>query len=269
IFGGGGDDLFVWNPGDGSDAIDGGTGFDTLRFNGSNANEHFEISANGAHARFTRDVANIVMDLNGLERIDINALGGTDVIVVNDLSGTDTKQVNIDLSASGGGGDGQIDSVTVNGTAGKDAIEVLALAGSVAVSGLASSVMIAGAEATDQLFVNGLGGADALIFDGSGADENIAISANAGHVSFVSDVAALAVAVDAIGRIDVKAGAGADTVVVNDLSGTDVTSVNIDLGPGHDSLTVAGTASDDVITIESSGSTITIAGLTAEVQVLN
>src|SRR5215510_1565435 len=74
IFGGGGDDLFVWNPGDGSDAIDGGTGFDTLRFNGSNANEHFEISANGAHARFTRDVANIVMDLNGLERIDINAL---------------------------------------------------------------------------------------------------------------------------------------------------------------------------------------------------
>ena len=47
--------------------------------------------------RFTRDVANIAMDLNGVESIDFNALGGADTITVGDLTGTDVTQVNLDL----------------------------------------------------------------------------------------------------------------------------------------------------------------------------
>ena len=42
------------------------------------------------------------MDLNGVERIDFEALGGSDNIVVNDLTGTDVKQVAIDLAAVAG-----------------------------------------------------------------------------------------------------------------------------------------------------------------------
>ena len=38
--------------------------------------------------RFTRDVANIVMDLNGVENIQVNALGGADTITIDDLSKT-------------------------------------------------------------------------------------------------------------------------------------------------------------------------------------
>ena len=34
---------------------------------------------------FTRDVANIVMDLNDVETINVNALGGADSVTVNDL----------------------------------------------------------------------------------------------------------------------------------------------------------------------------------------
>ena len=60
---GAGDDTFVWNPGDGSDTVDGQAGSDTLLFNGANVNENIDISANGAHARLFRDVANITMDL--------------------------------------------------------------------------------------------------------------------------------------------------------------------------------------------------------------
>ncbi len=33
---GGGNDVFIWNPGDGNDTIEGGTGNDTLRFKGEN-----------------------------------------------------------------------------------------------------------------------------------------------------------------------------------------------------------------------------------------
>src|SRR3954469_13649469 len=79
---GDGDDTFVWNPGDGSDTVEGQAGNDTMVFNGANINEKIDISANGTRVRFTRDVAAIVMDVNGTEAIDFNALGGADQITV-------------------------------------------------------------------------------------------------------------------------------------------------------------------------------------------
>src|SRR5499426_3630652 len=99
---GAGDDTFVWNPGDGSDVVDGQDGNDTMLFNGANIAETIDISANGGHARFTRDVANIVMDLDNVEQIQFRALGGVDKITVNNLAATDVKQVAIDLGASVG-----------------------------------------------------------------------------------------------------------------------------------------------------------------------
>ena len=70
---GAGNDVFQWDPGDGSDVVEGQDGTDTMLFNGSAANERMEASANGGRVRFTRDVANIVMDLNDVETIDANA----------------------------------------------------------------------------------------------------------------------------------------------------------------------------------------------------
>ncbi len=101
LIGGTGNDTFIWNPGDGSDVIEGQDGFDTLRFNGSNASENMVISANGHRARLTRDVGNVTMDINGVERIQLAALGGADNILVDNLAGTDVKVVAIDLSNSG------------------------------------------------------------------------------------------------------------------------------------------------------------------------
>ena len=57
-----------------------------------------DISANGGRVRFFRDIANVMMDLNDVEGIDFNALGGADTIIVNDLTGTDVTEVNIDLA---------------------------------------------------------------------------------------------------------------------------------------------------------------------------
>src|SRR5262249_5653553 len=102
---------FVWNPGDGSDTVEGQDGHDSMLFNGANVGERIDISANGERVRFSRDVANITMDLNDVERVDFNALGGADTITVNDLSGTDVTEVNLNLQAGAGGGDGQADTV--------------------------------------------------------------------------------------------------------------------------------------------------------------
>ena len=60
------------------------------------------------------------MDLDDVERIDFNALGGVDNIVVGDMTGTDVTQVRINLASTLGGtvGDNAADTVTVNGTNG-------------------------------------------------------------------------------------------------------------------------------------------------------
>ena len=66
------------------------------------------------------------MDLNSMETIDFNALGGADTITVNDLTGTGVKNVNIDLASppGSGTGDGQADTIIINATSGDDNIVV-------------------------------------------------------------------------------------------------------------------------------------------------
>jgi Ca2+-binding RTX toxin-like protein len=159
-----GDDTFVWNPGDGSDVVEGQGGFDTLQFNGANVSENITIAANGCRVTLTRDIGGVTMDLNGIQQINVVALGGADTIDIGDLTGTDTTQVNIDLAFPAGSstGDGQTDTVIVNGTAGNDAVTVTSDGSGVAVLGLSARVHITGAEATDQLHVNGLGGDDVI-----------------------------------------------------------------------------------------------------------
>ena len=179
---GAGNDTFIWNPGDGSDVVEGQAGTDTLLFNGANIAEDIDIVANGARALFLRDIANITMDLDDVENIQFNALGGADDIVVGDLSGTDVKQVNLDLSAQAGSGqgDGAADTVTVNGTQGSDAITVASSGASVVVNGLAAKVTIAGAEgASDSLVVNGQGGDDTINASGLNAGQ-VKLTINAG-----------------------------------------------------------------------------------------
>jgi Ca2+-binding RTX toxin-like protein len=177
---GAGDDTFVWNPGDGSDIVEGQAGNDTMLFNGANVNERFDVSANGGRVRFTRDVANITMDLNGVEGINLNALGGSDTVTVNDLTGTGLTRLNVDLGspAGSGTGDGQADSVVVNGTSGDDVVSVVGDASGVAVIGTSAQVNIKGAEAAnDKLAINLLAGDDVL--DASGL--------SAGAISLAAD----------------------------------------------------------------------------------
>ena len=165
LIGSAGNDTFVWNPGDDNDTLEGQAGLDTMLFNGAAIGEQINVLANGPRVLFTRDIANVVMDLNDVERIDFNALGGADKVTVHDLSGTDVAEVNVNLAGTLGGstGDGATDQVIVNGTAGNDTIQAAANGSSASVLGLAAITNVANLEATDQLIVDGLGGNDTLI----------------------------------------------------------------------------------------------------------
>jgi Ca2+-binding RTX toxin-like protein len=165
MLGGGGDDTFVWNPGDASDVLEGQGGQDTLVFNGSAVNEKVDISASGQRVRLLRDVGSVALDLDDVEVVRVNALGGTDAVTVNELAGTDVTQVAVNLAgaADPGAGDGQADTVTVFGSAGDDVVQVTGNAGTASVLGLAAQVSIVNAEtALDRVVVNLVAGDDVL-----------------------------------------------------------------------------------------------------------
>ena len=129
-----------------------------------------DVSANGGRVRFTRDVANIVMDLNDVETVNVKALGGADTLTVNDLSGTDLTSVVPDL----GGNDGSADNVIVNATNGDDVVTV---SGTV-VGGLAARVNPTGIGTGDRLTVNTLAGDD--VVDASAANAALLLTLSGG-----------------------------------------------------------------------------------------
>jgi hypothetical protein len=157
---GSGSDSFRWDPGDGSDIVEGQSGTDTLDFNGAAGAENMRLSPNGGRSLFLRDAGNIRMDMDGVERLDLTALENQDTVAVDDMSGTDFRQANVDLSNAAGDPDGQADIVTVNGTERADRIDVETHDSRVDVEGLRTEVRITGSETSDQLKVNSLGGKD-------------------------------------------------------------------------------------------------------------
>jgi hypothetical protein len=266
---GAGKDTFVWNPGDGSDTVEGQGGKDVVDFNGSNAAERFDVSANGSRVRLFRDVANITMDLNGIEALDLNTLGSADNVTIGDLTGTDLKNADVDLSATPGSGvgDGAADTVIVDGTDGADDVKVGSTAGDVLVSGLSTDVQVTGAESTnDAVDVNTLDGDDTIntglglsgpaavnIDGGAGADtetysgtpfaDTIGIAPDGTGVAAFGTTGTPAVAT-AVENLDVHGLGGDDTITgQNGIAG--LTHLTIDGGGGDD--TIRGGDGDDTI----------------------
>jgi Ca2+-binding RTX toxin-like protein len=220
LIGGAGDDTLLGNAGDdvlnggpGNDLLDGGpgnnvviqdsataapgdgplVGIDEMVFNGSTGNDNIDVSAYGEHVLFSRDVPHATTELNDVERIQFNALGGQDNIEVHDLSGTDMKQVAIDLGAPGTpGGDGQPDRVTLDGTAGDDSLSVSQSGSAVTVNGLAAQLTVDHGEANqDSLAIHAGAGNDvidassmpaaSLALDLDGGDGNDTVLGGAGN----------------------------------------------------------------------------------------
>jgi Ca2+-binding RTX toxin-like protein len=347
-----GNDVFIWDPGDGSDTVEGEAGLDELLFNGSNVSENIDITPNGARTIFFRSVGNIIMDLDDVEVLTYNALGGTDSVVVGNMVGTDVTRVNVNLASTvgGGSGDGQVDEVRVNGTAGDDVITAALVSGSVDVSGLQALTHITTHDATDRLVllagggndvvdasglpagvagglaveiqgglgddvVIGSGGADLVIggdgddtalmgagndvftwnpgddndtlegqsgtdildFNGAAVAEIITISANGGRVLFLRNVASVVMDLNDVETIDFAALGGADNIVINDISGTDVTAIVLDLAGAAggadgvmDVVTINGTAGDNVIQVAATApGVLTVSGLAWTVEIRN
>jgi Ca2+-binding RTX toxin-like protein len=271
-FGQGGNDRMIWNPGEGTDLNEGGADTDTVEVNGGNGAEQFTTTANGTRVRFDRVTpAPFSLDIGTSERLTVNANGGDD-----SYSATGNLAALIAITVDGGTGNDNL-----SGSNGNDIL----LGGD-------GNDFADGQQGNDTAFlgagndtfqwdpgdgsdtVEGQDGADKMAFNGANIAENMDVSANGGRVRFTRNIAAIVMDLNDVESIDVKALGGADNLVVNDVSGTDLTNVSADLnatGGGDDAsadnVITTATNGADVVTVSGSGPSAQVNGLPALVNV--
>ena len=227
VFGESGNDRMIWNPGDDTDLNEGGADTDTVEVNGGNGAEQFTTTANGTRVRFDRiNPAPFSIDIGTSEKLTVNANGGDD-----SYSATGNLAALIAITVDGGTGNDNLLGSNGNdillGGDGNDFAD--------GQQGNDTALMGAG----DDTFqwdpgdgsdtIEGQDGADKMVFNGANISERMDVSANGGRVRFTRDVAAITMDLNDVESIDVKALGGADNLVVNDVSGTDLTNVSADL----------------------------------------
>lgn len=227
----GGDDTFVWNPGDGNDIINGDAGTDTHIFNGSAADEIMAATPNGTRVTFTRNVGNIIMDIGTFENLVVNALGGNDTV-----SGAVGLAPLIKMTFNGGDGNDILNGSdgidTFNGGAGNDVVDGNR-GNDIAFLGEGDDTFIWDPGDGSDTF-EGEAGFDTLLFNGAAANEIFAASASGSRLIFTRNVGNIVMDGGTTEKIDLRALGGNDDTTINDLSATAVTTIIVDAGDGND-----------------------------------
>ena len=217
-------------------------------------------------------------DRSTVTKIAVNARSGNDVVRIDETNGafTDTIPTTID------GGDGN-DTIaggkgveTLIGGNGNDSIDGnggndLALLG----AGDDTFIWDPG-DGSDT--IEGQDGTDTMLFNGANVSEQVDLSANGNRLKFFRTQGNITMDTAGVERVDFNALGGADLVTVNDLSGTDVSSVNVDLagalggatGDGQaDRVVVNGTNGEDSINVNGDAGGVKVSGLAATVKILH
>jgi Ca2+-binding RTX toxin-like protein len=272
VFGENGADTMIWNPGDDTDLNEGGAGGDIVQVNGGGGAEQFTTTANGTRVRFDRiNPAPFAIDIGTSEKLVLNANGGED-----SFSATGNLAALIGITVDGGSGND-----TMFGSNGADLL--LGGDGNDVVDGQqGNDVGFLGAgndtfewdpgDANDT--VEGQDGTDTMLFNGSNAAETFEAAANGGRLLFTRNIASVVMDTDDVELVDVRSLGGADTLDVNDLSGTDVMRVDADLastgGAGDlqpDNVVVQATNGDDAVVASGNAAGVSTSGLAAQVNV--
>jgi Ca2+-binding RTX toxin-like protein len=126
--------------------------------------------------------------------------------------------------------------------------------------------------------VQGQDGTDTMLFNGANVSEQVDLSANGNRLKFFRTQGNVTMDTAGVERVDFNALGGADVATVNDLTGTDVTSVNVDLagtlggavGDGQpDRVIVNGTNGNDAIDVSGDAQVVKVSGLAATTKILH
>jgi RTX calcium-binding nonapeptide repeat (4 copies) len=212
---------------------------------------------------------------NQVARIAVDARAGDDLVRIDERNGVFTNRIRTTI-AGGAGNDnllGGSAAETLLGGGGNDTVD--------GNGGNDRALLGAG----DDTFVwdpgdgsdtiEGEAGADTMRFNGANVAEQVDLSANGNRLRFFRTQATITMDTAGVERVDFNALGGADLVTVNDLSGTDVTSLNVDLagapgvGDGQpDRVVVNGTNGDDAIDVSGDSDVVKVSGLAPTIKIL-
>ena len=219
-------------------------------------------------------------------RSDVKAIkvkmgNGNDSARIDDSNGAFTNTIPTTLAGGDGndtltGGQTQVaaENETFKGGDGNDTV----------IGGKGNDTAYLGAGADTFVWNNGDGsdvvegqdGTDTMVFNGAPGTDNVTMSANGGRLTFFRVQGNVTMDTHGVEIVDDNPLTGADTVTVNDLTGTDVTQTNVDLAGtlggtapdgALDSVDVNGTNGVDNINIQGNGSGADVTGLATAVSV--
>jgi hypothetical protein len=252
---------------------------DTLTLTGDAASDRLVLQlAPGAPGTLQADVgadgtAEFSFDRSTFTAIDVAAGRGDDEVRVGNQLGAFADEL---VTIDGGSGDdilrGGIGAETLLGGGGNDDVaggdgdDVARLGG--------GSDVFTWNPGDDSDTVEGDAGTDRMAFNGSNIGEIFDVSANGDRVRFTRNVASIVMDLDDVERIALRALGGTDVTTVNDLGGTDMEDVDVDLrlidgssDPQPDTVVVGGTEKRDVVRLLRSGDQVVAAGLAAQTTV--
>jgi Ca2+-binding RTX toxin-like protein len=212
---------------------------------------------------------------SGIEAINMRGGDGNDSLRIDDANGAFTDSIPTTISGGDGndslaGGQTQIaaENETYYGGDGNDRVDGGKGADTAYLSDGDDTFNWDNGEGSD--VVEGQDGHDTMVFNGAGINETVSLTANAGRLKFFRVQGNVTMDTDGVEQVDENGFGGSDNVTVNDLSATDVTQTNIDLGGADlaaDSVVVNGTEGDDHIAVNGAGTGVDVTGLANTVSI--
>jgi Ca2+-binding RTX toxin-like protein len=253
-----------------------------LGLDGSGDGQDDQVTVNGTAGNDSdvRGDASRVIVGGGRALVSIVDHEPTDRLVVNGLDGDDTISASglaagaITLALDGGAGDDTIAGgggvETLLGNDGSDSIDGNG-GNDLALMGAGDDVFVWDpGDGSDVL--EGEDGTDKMLFNGAGGDEQVALSANGNRLRFFRTQGNVTMDTAGVEQVDFNALGGADLATVNDLTGTDVRAVTLDLGADDDKadrIVMNGTSGDDTITVSGDAGGVNVRGLAPTVAILH
>jgi Ca2+-binding RTX toxin-like protein len=255
-----------------------------LRVKGTNASDKIALRLQAGNPAILQvDVgddgsADFNFERARIAKIVVNARPGDDLVRIDDSNGPFTDSIPTTLNGGAGndtlsGGSG---AETLLGGDGNDSIDGNR-GNDVGVMGDGADTFVWDpGDGSD--VVEGQDGADTMLFNGAGGAEQVDLSANGDRLRFFRTQGTITMDTAGVERVDFNALGGADLVTVNDLNGTDVTDVRIDLagtlggasGDGQaDRVVVNATDGEDAINVQGDAAVVKVSGLAATVAVLH
>jgi hypothetical protein len=233
--------------------VNGQGGSDRVAAGGTAGADTINVVANGLAAAIVGSPYGDLRVETADEDVELDGLGGPDTLTATGNLAAITR-----LTFDGGAGDD-----TIGGGNGVDLL--IGGSGADVLDGNFGADTVLGGADDDTIgwdpgdgsdTLEGGTGTDRLAFNGSGIGETFEVSPNGERVRFTRNIATITLDLNDLERIDLRALGGADSLTVNDLAGTDLATVAVDLavagGGGDasvDTVIVNGTAADDLVAV--------------------